>query len=442
MPLSHLPALLSHWFAQLASCLQRRSAARLPLLLGGILFACRRRTVTAWFRAAGIGDDFRQSYATVWAVGRRTPLLATQAFQAVKTLLPAGRLVVAVDDTPTPRYGPCVQGAGIHHNPAPGPAGEKFVYGHVWVTLAALARHADWGTIALPLQASLYARRKDIGALAPDQRWPFRTKLQLAAEQLHWLKTWSGTRFSSLWAVSDGAYAQRAYLRAARQEGIVVVARLRKNAALRSVPSAVRQAGQRGPLPTYGKERIDLAKRAGQPGGWQQVECRQYGEGVVKTIKTFEATWRPAGGRIRVVLVKEEEGWRAYFCTDTAASVVDILEAAADRGAIEQTFKDVKEVWGAGQQQVRNVHASVGAFNLNGWMYSLVEAWAWARPAAELVDRVASPWDQEERRPSHADKRKALQREIVHQEILAALCGRPNKQRFRELAERLLQLAA
>ena len=442
MPLSHLPVLLSHCFAQLASCLQRRSQDRLSRLLIGILFACRRRTVTAWFRAAGIRDDFRQGYATVWAVGRRAPLLATQTFQAVKTLLPPGRLLVALDDTPTPRYGAEVQGAGIHHNPTPGPAGEKFVYGHVWVTLAALVKHADWGSLALPLQASLYVRRKDVDSLAADQRPPFRTKLQQAAELLHWLKTWSGKRFSSLWAVSDGAYAQRPYLRAACQEGIVVVARLRKNAALRSVPSAVRRPGQRGPLPTYGKERIELAKRAGQPGGWQQVQCLQYGRRVVKTIKTFEATWRPAGGRIRVVMVKEEESWLALFCTDANASAAEILEAAADRGALEQTFKDVKEVWGAGQQQVRNVHANSGAFNLNLWMYSLVEAWAWAKSATALVDRRACPWDEEGRRPSHADKRKALQREMLGQEIQADLCGRPSKQRFRELAERLLQLAA
>lgn len=442
MPLSHLPALLSHWFAQLASCLQRRSQERLFWLLLGILFACRRRTVTAWFRAAGIRDDFRQGYATVWAVGRRTPLLATQTFQAIKTLLPPGRLLVALDDTPTPRYGPEVQGAGIHHNPTPGPAGEKFVYGHVWVTLAALAKHPDWATIALPLQASLYVRRKDLDDLPADQRPPFRTKLQLAAEQLHWLKTWSGTQFSSLWAVTDGAYAQRPYLRAARQEGIVVVARLRKNAALRSLPSTVRRPGQRGPLPTYGKDKIELAKRAAQPGGWQQVVCVQYGERRVKTIKTFEATWRPAGGRIRVVLVREEESWLAFFCTDVTASAADILEAAADRGALEQTFKDVKDVWGAGQQQVRNVHANIGAFNLNLWMYSLLEVWSWAKSAAELVDRVACPWDAEERRPSHADKRKALQREMLRQEIQAGLGGRPNKQRFRELAEQLLRLAA
>ena len=45
--------------------------------------------------------------------------------------------------------------------------------------------------------------------------------------------------------------------------------------------------------------------------------------------------------------------------TDPEAGVVDILEAAADRGAIEQANKDVKEVWGAGQQQLRNLYANV-----------------------------------------------------------------------------------
>ena len=106
----------------------------------------------------------------------------------------------------------------------------------------------------------------------------------------------------------------------------------------------------------------------------------QYGKRVVKTIKTFEATWRPAGGRIRVVIVREHDGWLPYFCTDPGMTAETILEVMADRGAIEQTFKDVKEVWGAGQQQVRNVYASIGAFAVNLTMYSVVEAWAWSRP--------------------------------------------------------------
>jgi hypothetical protein len=66
----------------------------------------------------------------------------------------------------------------------------------------------------------------------------------------------------------------------------------------------------------YGKRRIDLAKRAGHTRGWQQVECEQYGRRVTKAVKTFLATWRPAGGPIRVVLVREEHGWVAFFCTD------------------------------------------------------------------------------------------------------------------------------
>jgi hypothetical protein len=114
----------------------------------------------------------------------------------------------------------------------------------------------------------------------------------------------------------------------------------------------------------------------------------------------------------------------------------------ADRGAIEQTNKDVKEVWGAGQQQVRNVYSSEACFNLNLWMYTLVETWAWGQPDEVLVDRSASPWDSEPRRPSHADKRKALQREILRGEIAEALAGQPSKEKIRALAQLLMDLAA
>jgi hypothetical protein len=159
-------------------------------------------------------------------------------------------------------------------------------------------------------------------------------------------------------------------------------------------------------------------------------------------IKTFLATWRPAGGVIRVVLVKERDGWLPFFCIDPEATAEEILEGMADRGALEQTNKDVKEVWGAGQQQVRNLFSNEGCFNLNLWMYSLVEAWAWDKPDAELVDRSDSPWDEAERRPSHADKRKALQREVLRQEIEEVLAGPLEREKIRELAEKLLRLAA
>jgi hypothetical protein len=442
MPLSYLPPWLTSLFSRLAHWLNNRSASRLPLLLAGILFAQGRRTVTSWFRAGGITAEFRQAYTTVCAAGRKAGLLALTVVQAVRpALVGRKRLTVAIDDTPTARYGPFVEGCGTHHNPSPGPAGEKFLYGHVWVVLAALARHPDRGTIALPLQAQLYIRRADVDQLPPERKRPFRTKLELAAEQLRWLRPWVERHFEQLWVAVDGGYAKRPFLRPAAASGWVVVSRLRKDAALFSVPPP-RRPGQRGRPRTYGERRISLAQRAGQKRGWQQVECVQYGRRVTKQVKRFLATWRPAGGLIAVVLVKEDDGWLAFFCLDTQATAAEVLEAMADRGAIEQTNKDAKEVWGAGQQQVRNLFSNEACFNLNLWMYSLVEVWAWDKEEGQLVDRGRCPWDSAPRRPSHRDKRKALQREVLRGEISEALAGRPDKGKIRALAARLLDLAA
>ena len=180
MSLLHLPALLTTTFTDFAQWLDRRTRKRLPPIFFGILFARGRRTCTSWFRAAAITDEFRPAYTTINAVGRKSESLAvTTLLSTVKPLLPAKRLTVAIDDTPTARYGPEVEGCGIHHNPTPGPAGQKFFYGHAWVTIAAIVRHPQWDTIALPLQAQLYVRKSDIEELPPERQRPFQTKLQL-----------------------------------------------------------------------------------------------------------------------------------------------------------------------------------------------------------------------------------------------------------------------
>jgi hypothetical protein len=48
---------------------------------------------------------------------------------------------------------------------------------------------------------------------------------------------------------------------------------------------------------------------------------------------------------------------------------------------------------------------------------AMVECWSWSRPGAELCDRSASPWDDPDRRPSHADRRKALQRLLLREQF-------------------------
>jgi DDE superfamily endonuclease len=432
-----------YWFSRLATALDRRSAPRLVLLFLGAVLARGRRTVTSWIRAAGLSDQFRPCYTTVAAAGKKVDSVAARlALEAVKPLVAdAGRLTLALDDTPTPRYGPHVQGAGVHHNPTPGPANSPFLYGHIWVVLALLTPHPAWGVVALPLLARLYIRKKDLPSIDPKHRPEFRTKLERAVELLRWASLWLGLLGKPLWVVADGAYAKAPFLKPARSLGLTVVSRLRRDAALWSVPGP-KPPGRRGPAPTYGDRRIELAQRAGQRRGWSTGVFELYGKPTRKRYKAFVATWRPAGGAIRVVLVDEPTGWVAFFCTDVSATVAEILRAVADRFTLETAFRDCKEVVGAGQQQVRFVWASIGAFHVCLWTYTMTEAWAWGREAEELVDRSASPWDSPLRRPSHADKRRACRRALLGEEIRAVLHPGVTEAEIQAAAERLLSLAA
>jgi hypothetical protein len=443
MTSSHTTALRCHWFSVLASVLDPRSAPRLARLLLGAILARGRRTVTSWIRAAGLSREFRPCYTTVSAAGKRADGVAARLVHEVLKPILSGmdRLVFGIDDTPTPRHGPLVQGAGVHHNPTPGPAKSPFVYGHVWVVLGLLATHPAWGVIALPLLARLYVRRKDLPAIDKRHRPAFRTKLELALGLVRWAKAWLGFLGKPLWVVADGAYAKAAFLKPLIALGAVVVSRLRKDAALRTVPAP--RAGKPGRPRKYGEHRIELAKRAGQRRGWRTGTFELYGKAVAKRYKTFLATWRPAGGVIRVVLVDEPRGWVAFFCTDPAAGAADILGLVAQRFSLETAFRDCKEVVGAGQQQVRHVWASVGSFHACLWAFALTEAWAWDLDEGDLVGhRSESPWDDKPRRPSHADKRRAWRRELLAREIDAVLPDGADGEEIRDLAERLLNLAA
>lgn len=210
MTSSHPIPVPCQWFVQLAGSLDRRSAPRLALLFLGALLARGRRTVTSWIRAAKLSDRYQSCYIAVAAAGKRADRIARRILTDVVAPLVAadGRLRLAIDDTPTRRYGPHVQGAGIHHNPAPGPAGSPHVYGHVFVVLGLLAVHPSWGTVALPLLSRLYVRRKDLPAIAPKHRPEFRTKLVLAVELLRWAHPWLGLLNRPIWVVADGAYAK------------------------------------------------------------------------------------------------------------------------------------------------------------------------------------------------------------------------------------------
>ena len=433
----------SEWSEYLAAGLHAQSLAAAGLA-PGYSVCPGHRTVTTWLRAAGISDDYQDYYYFLAAVGRKSESVATRLLVLVLCRLPLPtRLLCIIDDSPTKRYGPKVEGADIHHNPTPGPADPLYLYGHVWVTLSLALRHPLFGALALPLRAMLYVRQQTIPTIPSQRGWKFQTKLQLAARLVVWLVPLVKKAGKTLWVVVDGGYTKRPFLGPVLAQGVTVVGRLRKDAALRNLPPKLKpgQRRGRGRPRKYGKTKISLAKRAGQRRGWQTANCTVYGLSTTKTTKTFLAVYPPAGGIVRVVVVKEDHGWFAFFSTDPTASVVEILEAFADRATIEQDFHDIKEVWGTGQQQVRNIWTNVAVYHLNLWMHTLVELWAWDKGHAELCDRRDSPWDDATRRPSHANRRKALRQRIMHHELSTISTAQRLPRKIIQLAQRLMTLA-
>ena len=230
--------------------------------------------------------------------------------------------------------------------------------------------------IALPLRSLLYVRQVDVPKLTDKYKWEFRTKHQLGVELLTWLISTLrslGVK-SRVWLAVDGAYATRPFLLPVLKLGIVVVSRLRKDACLYDLPVAGSHGNRK-----YGKNKLSLAKRAGQHKGWSSITYHSRGVEVTRQYKTFLATSRLVSGRIRVVIVRfEDGGWAPYFCRDKSA----------------------------------------------------------------MTDRRDRPWDNAERRPSHADRRRCISREMLGNKFLAALPHGRDHRKLWTLFQDLIALAA
>jgi hypothetical protein len=73
----------------------------------------------------------------------------------------------------------------------------------------------------------------------------------------------------------------------------------------------------------------------------------------------------------------------------------------------------------------------------------MTEMWSWNQNAEHLVaHRSASPWDDPSRRPSHADKRRAWQQQLLAEEIQAVVGDQHDPAKIRALAHRCLDLTA
>jgi hypothetical protein len=434
---------------QLASKVRVKAQAFfLPLLYGILLAIAKRRTVTTWLRAAQISDDFRSAFYHMPSIGRKTNNLLNAMTgiisQQLRSVLETATYIrVVLDDSPTKRYGKHIEGANYHHNPTPGKTDAKFCYGHSWVVAALVVAHPMFGEISFPIAAELYLRQKDIDKLQDKYARDFKTKTAMVVAIVKRLAPLFQGFGKEIEIIVDGGYAKDTVLvPLGKLKNVVAISRLRCDAALYEVPQAPSKRG-RGRPRKYG-DKIDVQSMIASQDGWQIVECKQYGQIVQKQVKSFIAASKLTKGTpIKVVLVKEnDKTCVSLMSTDAAMEVKEILEAYGVRFGIEEMFKDLKEVWGWGKQEVRKLETNEAVTTMNMLSFGLTELATWDRKAEELVDRRASPWDDPDRRPSHADRRNFLRQAMLENELNTALGSQSIPKKIIPILKRLMGLVA
>src|SRR5438552_3745791 len=89
------------WLNRLANLLDPRSSWRLVPLMTGLLFASGRRTVSSWLRAGDLSKQYQDYYYFVWSIGDKVKWLAAAVMEiAAGVIVPQGRILLAIDDTP------------------------------------------------------------------------------------------------------------------------------------------------------------------------------------------------------------------------------------------------------------------------------------------------------------------------------------------------------
>ncbi len=218
------------------------------------------------------------------------------------------------------------------------------------------------------------------------------------------------------------AYAQRPLsVKRVLAAGVTVISRLRWRCRLWVMPMLVVDPG---PKRSSAGRRNTANNGSTWPNGRQGPAAGRPGcspstaDCVVKKYKTFLASYKPVGGVIRAALAREVESWWRTF-TDPDLSVASILEAVADRSALEQVFHDVTEVQRSGSATIAlHVWANVGAWNLIGW---------WAHVASQgLGPAVGSPVNGATRRGT---RRSVVPRTPIAARSYAARRCRPNIRR-------------
>ena len=375
-------------------------------LMTGWVLCTTRRTVTGMIPfAEPLGLRAHDAYHRFlpdarWDMSRLWQILARMLIQR---FCRTGTITLALDDTLFHRSGRKVNGAGYWRD-AVRSTQKHIVY--AWglnLVVLTLQIQPPWGGEPLGLSINMRLHRKKELTL-----------IELAEQMVNEVVQWFPDRRFRV--VGDGFYAT---LAGKSLEKTTIISRMRRDANLYDLPPK-RRKKQRGRPRKRGKKLAKPETMANRVQNWQTVTFRQRGTMITRLVYTRVVLWYAVSHNpVRLVICRDPDGNEKddfFFTADLGMTAEEVLECYNDRWAIEDTFKNTKQLLGGQQPQTFKGKGPERAAGLSLWLYSVIWLWYLKQKPANRTFMV-QPWYWQKTVPSFADAIACLRRQLWRERI-------------------------
>ena len=419
-------AILAHFAPLFAG----RTWPKAQLLAVGVWLTPGRRTVASALRVMGRGDerDFTNYHRLLnrdaWSCLHAGRIL----LGLILAILPPGvPLVLAADDTVERRNGRKIRAKGCYRDAVR--SSQKHTvkcFGLKWVTLSVLVP-MPWGARvwALPVLAALCPPARK-GPRPRGQR-AHKSTIDWARQLAVQVRRWAPDRRIIL--VVDGGFASVALVAACRRHDIVLVCRLKINAALYDMPIEP-PLGRRGRKPKKGARQLSPQQRAACPEAeWDEVEVTWYG-GRPKVMRVLTGLGLWVAPQVEPVplnylVARDPEGKQrdaAYFCTDGKLPPAEVLGYVVGRWSLEVTFAEMRAQLGLETQRQWSDLAITRTTPVLMGLYSVVSLLGMRWHAEGLLEPESSAW-YAKGEPTFSDCLALTRRRIWENQKKPGSCG-------------------
>ena len=312
-------------------------------------------------------------------------------------LKPGEDLDLIVDDTLAHKTGRTINGVGRWRDAVRSTKSKVVTCLGLNIPVLCLKVRHPWGGEPLALPIFIKLHRKN----GPSN-------LELTADMVRRVHELFPDRQIRL--VGDGAFAPlvgftdrlNAGSKSTRR-ALVLISRLRRDAALYDLPPTKRKPGSRGPMPSRGDRLPSLPTMASRARSWKLVRTVERGVERERLVYTRIVIWKRE--RIQVVISRDPAGHEKddyFFTTDPEQEGASVVAAYADRWCAEDTFKWSKQTNGAEKPQLQVNDGPIKAVSLGFAIYTLV--WLWfLKEGAEGYRRTGERRYEKQKRPSFKD---------------------------------------